>query len=418
NHPWSQSTTLPLMWPPRWIEQTEQLGTGHAVRIALESPWGKSVVAENLQLIVLPGDTPRIPPQLLSALAVEKTRDVVRVVTTIVPDAHGYGRIVRGGPAKKSILGIVEHKDASPRERKIQEINTSIYRFDSSFLLDSVKKVTTRNAQGEFYLTDVLALARKGKKGVGGLVWERWEDLRGVNDLWELAELRREMRDDLVRAHARAGVRFLDPLTTWIDVGVEIEAGTTVYPSVILEGKTKVGPDCILGAGVQLKDTTVGAGVQVRNGSISESSLIEAGATVGPYAHLRPGSHIGPKAKIGNFVELKKTRIGAETSVAHLSYLGDATVGARANIGCGFVTCNYDGRVINGERKHRTIIEDEVFMGSDCQAIAPITIGKGAYVASGSTLNENVEPGALAIARSRQVNKPGYAARLKPKEKT
>ena len=139
---------------------------------------------------------------------------------------------------------------------------------------------------------------------------------------------------------------------------------------------------------------------------------------MGPYAHLRPGSHIGPKAKIGNFVELKKTRIGAETSVAHLSYLGDATVGARANIGCGFVTCNYDGRVINGERKHRTIIEDEVFMGSDCQAIAPITIGKGAYVASGSTLNENVEPGALAIARSLQVNKPGYAARLKPKEKT
>jgi bifunctional UDP-N-acetylglucosamine pyrophosphorylase/glucosamine-1-phosphate N-acetyltransferase len=245
----------------------------------------------------------------------------------------------------------------------------------------------------------VIAKASRHQKTVEALVWESDEDVMGINSLWELAQAEQIARTRRMRAWMEKGVRFLDPATTYVDGAASLESGVVIEPGVHLRGKTIVRKNAHLKAGTVVEDSEIGEG-----------------AKIGPYAHLRPGSRVGRDAKIGNFVELKKTSIGDRTSVAHLSYVGDATVGADVNIGCGFITCNFDGRVRKGERKHRTVIEDGAFIGSDCQVVAPITIGKGAYVASGSTITENVETEALAIARSRQTNKPGYAGRLRDRD--
>jgi bifunctional UDP-N-acetylglucosamine pyrophosphorylase/glucosamine-1-phosphate N-acetyltransferase len=228
-----------------------------------------------------------------------------------------------------------------------------------------------------------------------------------------LALAARILNQRCIEGWANKGVRFIDPFHSYVGTEVVLSEEVTIHPGATLAGATRVGRGTVIGPNVILKDMIVGEGVNLKAGSVGESSKIEDGAQVGPYAHLRPESVVGKKAKIGNFVELKKAKIGAETSVAHLSYVGDAEVGAHVNIGCGFITCNFDGRVIDGQRKHKTVIEDGAFVGSDCQTIAPVRIGKGAYVASGSTVTEDVEAESLAIARSRQVNKPGYAKKLK-----
>jgi bifunctional UDP-N-acetylglucosamine pyrophosphorylase/glucosamine-1-phosphate N-acetyltransferase len=221
------------------------------------------------------------------------------------------------------------------------------------------------------------------------------------------------MNQRWLRILSISGVQFIDPATTWVDVTVRLGKEVIVHPGVILRGETQIGDQAIIGPYVVLENVEVGERVHLKVGTVVESSRIEAEATVGPYAHLRPQSVVGPRAKIGNFVELKKTRIGEATSIAHLSYLGDAEVGKNVNIGCGFITCNFDGRVIRGERKHKTVIEDHVFLGSDCQTVAPVRIGSGAYIASGSTITKDVESESFAIARSKQVNKPGYAHKLR-----
>ncbi|MBI4925403.1 MAG: bifunctional UDP-N-acetylglucosamine diphosphorylase/glucosamine-1-phosphate N-acetyltransferase GlmU, partial [Bdellovibrio sp.] len=241
--------------------------------------------------------------------------------------------------------------------------------------------------------------------------WKNSDDVCGVNDAWELAHAQRLMNERVVKKWAMQGVQFIDPWSSWIDVNVELSLGVTIHPGVILRGKTKIGPGSVIGPRSVLTDVVVGREVVIKTGTIADASVIGDYCTVGPYAHLRLDNQIETHVKIGNFVELKKTKIGDYTSIAHLSYLGDAEVGKRVNIGCGFVTCNFDGRIIDGERKHKTIIGDDVFMGSDCQTVAPVTVGQGAYVASGSTITENVEPGSLAIARSRQINKIGYAVK-------
>jgi bifunctional UDP-N-acetylglucosamine pyrophosphorylase/glucosamine-1-phosphate N-acetyltransferase len=256
-------------------------------------------------------------------------------------------------------------------------------------------------------------MASRAKKKIDVLRWSSPEDVRGVNDPWELAQASRVLNERCARQWALQGVRFVDPWSNRIDVGVEIGEDAVIHPGAVLSGKTRIGRGAVIGVGCVLTDVDVGDGAHVKTGTVAESSRIGERATVGPYAHLRPESDVGADAKIGNFVELKKARVGAKTSIAHLSYVGDAEVGRNVNIGCGFVTCNFDGRVIEGQRKHRTVIEDDVFLGSDCQVIAPVRVGKGAYVASGSTITEDVEPGALAIARSRQVNKSGYAKKLR-----
>jgi bifunctional UDP-N-acetylglucosamine pyrophosphorylase/glucosamine-1-phosphate N-acetyltransferase len=397
--------------------QKEQKGTGDAARSAMDTPWGDKILESKAPVLVLPGDLPLLPKSLIEQMLAPLGRgEALRLLTCELPDPTGYGRIVRRGKSGP-VQRIVEEKDASIKEKTIREVAASIYCFQSSFLKKGLGRLSNKNAQGEFYLTDLISQASGSKKKIDVLLWSQPEDLRGVNDLWELAQAERILNERCVKNWAKQGVRFTDPWSTHVDVQVELAEGVVVQPGAVLGGKTKIGRGTKIGAQVVLKNMTVGEECHIKTGSVAEDSVIENRVNLGPYAHLRPESRVGSDAKIGNFVELKKASVGEHTSIAHLSYLGDAEVGRHVNIGCGFVTCNFDGRVINGARKHKTIIEDEVFMGSDCQAIAPVRIGKGSYVASGSTIHEDVEPGALAIARTRQVTKPGYAAKLKAKQK-
>ncbi|MBL7714760.1 MAG: bifunctional UDP-N-acetylglucosamine diphosphorylase/glucosamine-1-phosphate N-acetyltransferase GlmU [Bdellovibrionales bacterium] len=398
-----------------FILQDQQLGTGHAARCAMDAQWGEAQVKKKANILVMAGDSPLLTEELFKESSLPLSKGAaLRLVSTILDHPTGYGRIVRKGKgAKAAIQKIVEEKDAGPKEKAIREVGMSFYLFEAAFLQKSLRGLKTANAQKEYYLTDVVTAAVKAKKKIDSLVWSNADDLLGINDFWELAAADRILMQRILKTHAKNGVRIIDPTRTRIEPTVQVSDGTVIHPGASLEGKTTIGRGTVIGAGVILKNVQVGEGCDVRTGTVGQDSVIENQVVLGPYANLRPGSHVGESAKIGNFVELKQTRIGKKTSVAHLSYLGDAEVGDRVNIGCGFVTCNFDGRVIDGSRKHKTVIGDDVFMGSDCQTIAPIKIGAGAYVASGSTLSEDVESEALAIARSRQVNKPGYAKKLK-----
>ncbi len=387
-----------------FVHQAEQRGTGHAARCAMDSPWGEEVARRKLPVLVLPGDLPLIPSELIRQTAAPLQRgSVMRILSTVLQDPTGYGRIVRRGKSGP-VLRIVEEKDASVREKELREVGTSIYLFQSGFLKPGLGRLSDKNAQKEFYLTDLVSQASRAKRKIDVLIWPEPQDLRGVNDPWELSQAGRLLNHRIVRSWAKQGVKFTDPESTWVDARVHFEGAAQVLPNVMLQGTTRIEEAAKIGPHAVLNNVRVGAGAIVKAGTVGEDSAIGARAQVGPYAHLRPGSDVGEDCKIGNFVELKKAKLGRKTSVSHLSYVGDAEVGSRVNIGCGFITCNYDGKT-----KSLTIIEDDVFMGSDCQAVAPVKVGKGAYVASGSTITENVEPGALAIARSRQVNKPGYA---------
>ncbi len=387
-----------------FVVQPEQLGTGHAVRCAMDSDWGKQFTGSSKAILVLPGDLPLIRREMLAELIQPLGRtSALRMLTTDLVEPTGYGRVIRRG-TRGGVLKIVEEKDASARERLVREVATSIYCFAAGFLKSGLSKLRPTNAQNEYYLTDLVAMASRSKKGIEVLKWEQPEDLRGINDPWEWSEAGRILNRRIVREWARSGVYFRDPETVWIDSSVKFAEGVYVEPGVLFRGKTEVGSGAKIGPQCVLENATIGEGAALKAGSVIVDSVVGDQSQVGPYAHLRPGSEVGPQSKIGNFVELKKSRIGRKTSIAHLSYVGDAEVGSEVNIGCGFVTCNYDG-----QKKHKTIIEDRAFVGSDCQVVAPVTIGQGAYVASGSTVTENVEADALAIARSRQINKPGYA---------
>jgi bifunctional UDP-N-acetylglucosamine pyrophosphorylase/glucosamine-1-phosphate N-acetyltransferase len=398
-----------------FVHQTEQRGTGHAARCAMDSPWGEERIQEKSNVLILPGDLPLIPAQLMAQLLAPLGKaEVLRLLTCELPDPTGYGRIVRRG-AKGPVLRIVEEKDANLRQKSIKEVAVSIYLFQAAFLRFGLHRLSNKNAQGEYYLTDLIAQAATAKKKTEVLIWENSLDLRGINDPWELAAARRILNETTLKRWSLKGVKVLDPITTWVDPSVELAPDVTLHPGVILSGRTRISQGAIIGPHVVLKDVEVGESSQIKTGTTGESAKVGPRVQVGPYAHLRPESVIGADSKIGNFVELKKTKIGEHTSVAHLSYLGDAVVGNNVNIGCGFVTCNFDGRVIQGQRKHKTVIEDDVFMGSDCQTVAPVRIGKGSFVASGSTVTEDVPADSLAIARARQVTKPGYARKLRDK---
>ncbi len=394
-----------------FLTQAEQKGTGHAARTAMDSEWGKKRLTENANVLILPGDLPLLTANLIEGMLAPLKGEVLRLLTCELSDPTGYGRVIRR--SKSSVSQIIEEKDANPTQKKIQEVAASIYMFRADFLAKALPKLSTRNAQGEYYLTDLIALAFKAKKKMQIFTWKNEEDVRGINDPWELSMADKIQRLRIIEKWARAGVVFQAPDATWIDQSVCLSEGVKIGAGSILQGSTSVGKDSIIGPHCVLKSTRVGAGVEVKAGSVCEDSEIMDGCKIGPYAHLRPQSQVGQNSKIGNFVELKKTKIGSDTSVAHLSYLGDAEVGSRVNIGCGFVTCNFDGRTINGSRKHQTKIEDDAFIGSDCQVVAPIKIGRGAYLASGSTITKDVAADDLGIARSRQENKIGYAKRLR-----
>jgi bifunctional UDP-N-acetylglucosamine pyrophosphorylase/glucosamine-1-phosphate N-acetyltransferase len=391
-------------FPGQWkqivfILQPVACGTADAVRCGLHSDWGQELLREQLPLLVLPGDFPLMQAPLFVAMgAALQQGQVLRLLVTHLAQPRGYGRVIRDARTGE-VQKIVEEKDASLEERKGKEVACSVYLFDSVFLAKALHQLNTKNAQGEWYLTDVIAQA-SGRLEV--LEWAS-EDLQGVNDFWELAQAERAMYLRRAQFWIARGVRIVDPWSVRIGCQVKLASSVVLHPGVILGGETHIGTHTVIGPYVVLKDVQVGEHCQLKMGTVAEQAIIGSHAQVGPYAHLRPATQLGSYVKVGDFVELKKTSLGERTSVAHLSYLGDAEVGNHVTVGCGFVTCNYDGR-----SKHRTIIEDEAFIGSSCQAVAPIRIGAGACVAAGSTLTEDVPSSSLAIARSRQTNKLDY----------
>jgi bifunctional UDP-N-acetylglucosamine pyrophosphorylase / glucosamine-1-phosphate N-acetyltransferase len=377
--------------------QEPQLGTGHAVLQA--EPFLKD---HKGTVLLLSGDVPLIRTDTLVAV-LERHRSrgaAATVLTARIEQPDGYGRIVRTDGA---ISAIVEHKDASPEVRAIDEINSGIYAFDLELLFPALRQIGVENAQGEYYLPDLVRIFRGKGKTVETVCLSDPREILGVNSRKELAQVAEVLRTRKNEELMAAGVTIEDPATTWVHPDVVVGADTILHPGVYLEGKTRLGSGCEIHAGVRIVDSVLGDGVVVNNFCVIRESHIENGAQVGPFAQIRPDSHVGEGAHIGNFVELKKTRLGKGSKANHLAYLGDATIGEKVNIGAGTITCNYDG--VN---KNPTIIEDGAFIGSDSQLIAPVTIGKGAYVAAGSSITENVPPESLAIARGRQVNKPGW----------
>jgi bifunctional UDP-N-acetylglucosamine pyrophosphorylase / glucosamine-1-phosphate N-acetyltransferase len=384
-----------------FVVQSPQLGTGHA--LAQTEPLLRTRSGD---VLVLYADVPLLQSATLARLveAHRQARASATVLTAEFDDPYGYGRIVRDGSGE--VARIVEERDASGDERTIREVNSGIYVFALAPLFDTLHQLAADNAQGEYYLTDLVGLYRQRGLRVATLCLESVAELRGVNSRVDLADVAVVLRARKNRAVMLAGVTLEDPATTYIDEDVSIGADTIVGPGVVLEGTTSIGAGCRIRAGVRLTNAVVGDRVTILDRTIVVDSSIAADASVGPFAHLRPDSAVGERARIGNFVELKKTTLGPGSKANHLAYLGDATIGADVNVGAGTITCNYDG-----ERKHPTVIEDGVFIGSDSQLIAPVKIGKGAYVAAGSSITADVPGDALAIARGRQENKPGWAAK-------
>jgi bifunctional UDP-N-acetylglucosamine pyrophosphorylase/glucosamine-1-phosphate N-acetyltransferase len=333
----------------------------------------------------------------------------VTVATAIVEKPYGYGRIVR---TRGQIARIVEERDASPAERRICEVNSGIYAFDARQLWDALRSIDASNAQGERYLTDIVSINRRRKRPVGAVVVENAGEIRGVNTLSELAEVSTSMRQKKNEELMAAGVTIIDPATTYIDPDVMIGSDTVVHPGVVIQGQTRIGAACEIQAYVRLVDSELADNVTILNFCVVTGARIAAGTVIGPFVHLRPTTDVGEGVKIGNFVELKSTTIGQGSKAGHLSYLGNAIIGANVNVGAGTITCNYDG-----ERKHDTVIEDNAFIGSDSQLIAPVRVGRGAYVGAGSSITSDVPPGALGIARGRQANVDGWAERRKKSAK-
>jgi bifunctional UDP-N-acetylglucosamine pyrophosphorylase/glucosamine-1-phosphate N-acetyltransferase len=388
----------------RFALQEPQLGTGHALLQA-----EPHLAGARGTLVMLSGDVPLLRPGTLRALVArhEQRRAAATVLTARLDQPGGYGRIVR---EKGAIAAIVEEKDATPAERALDEINSGIYAFDVAPLFDALRRLGSANAQGEYYLPDLVRIYRARGLAVETLSLEDPREILGVNSRKELADVTAILKTRRIDELMAAGVTIVDPGSAWIGPDVEVGADTILHPGVYLEGRTRIGGGCEIHSGVRIVDSTIDDGVVINNFCVVLESHVRAGAKVGPFAHIRPQSDVGEGAHIGNFVELKKTTVGTGTKASHLTYLGDATIGERVNIGAGTITCNYDGTV-----KHPTVIEDGAFIGSDSQLVAPVRVGKGAYVAAGSSITEDVPAGALGIARGRQVNKEGWVEKNKKK---
>ncbi|WP_093776938.1 bifunctional UDP-N-acetylglucosamine diphosphorylase/glucosamine-1-phosphate N-acetyltransferase GlmU [Streptomyces sp. yr375] len=389
----------------RTAVQEEQNGTGHAVRMGLEQLGG---VLDGTVVVVC-GDTPLLTGATLAGLAATHQADgnAVTVLTAEVPDATGYGRIVRDD-VSGAVTGIVEHKDASEAVLAIREINSGVFAFDGQLLADALKRVRTDNSQGEEYLTDVLGILREAGHRVGASVAADHREIAGINNRVQLSEARRILNDRLLTAAMLSGVTVIDPASTWVDVTVTFEQDAVVHPGTQLHGATHLGEGAEVGPNSRLKDTVVGAGARVDN-TVADGARVGDHATVGPYAYLRPGTRLGAKGKIGTYVETKNAAIGEGTKVPHLSYVGDATIGEYTNIGAASVFVNYDG-----QDKHHTTVGSHCRTGSDNMFVAPVTIGDGAYTAAGSVITKDVPPGSLAVARGQQRNIEGWVARKRP----
>lgn len=381
--------------------QERQLGTGDAVRAGIAPLQGFDG-----WVLVLCGDTPLVRRELVEALmdAARRSDGALAMLTSEVAEPAGYGRIVRG--ADGAVQRIVEHKDASAEQRAIREVNPGIYAIRAPFLRAALARLTTNNAQGELYLTDVVEQAA-ARGGVNTLPWP-FAETQGVNDRAQLAQCEAALRLRRANELARSGVTVRDPNTTYVEISVNVAPDAVLEPNVHLRGSTSIAAGAHIETGCVLTDVQVASGAHLKPYTVAAQSSIGSDAETGPFTHLRPDSVLDEGAKVGNFVEMKKTRLGRGSKASHLSYLGDGEIGADVNIGAGTIFCNYDGF-----NKHKTVLEDGVFIGSDSQLVAPVRVGKGAYVGTGTTVTMDVPDGALALSRVRQANKEGYAARLK-----
>ena len=389
-----------------FVRQEPQLGTAHALLQAESAFEGKEG-----SLVVLSGDVPRIRTTTLARLAEthEAARAAATVLTGLVQRPFGYGRVLR---RDGRFVSIVEENEATQQQRAIQEINSGIYVFELAPLFEALHQIPEAGPKHERYLPAVLSLYRRRQLIVETVATEDPGEIQGINSQTELAEVSVMVRQGKNEELMAAGVTIEDPVTTYIDDDVAVGPDTVIHPGVTLAGRTAVGARCELHSGVRVVDSTVGDDVTINNFCVITDSRLATGARVGPFAHLRPGTVMGEGARVGNFVELKKSTLGAGSKANHLSYVGDAQVGAGVNIGAGTITCNYDGNT-----KHTTTVEDGVFIGSGTQLVAPVTIGRSAYVAAGSCITEDVPPGALGIARGHQQNKIGWVEKRRKTEK-
>ena len=384
-----------------FVDQGDPIGTGHAVLCTENHLKGFKGT-----ILILCGDVP-----LLKAVTLRRFIDThkgnggaITVMTAVLEAPTGYGRIVRmdGG----LVQGIVEEKDASPPEMSIKEINTGIYCVDSPFLFEALKQVSADNAQGEYYLTDIVAIANERSQEAYAFPVEDSTEVMGINTRVDLAKADEILRDELLTEMMLDGVSIVDPKTTYIDKPVRVGRDTIIYPNCYLQGETTIGERCILEPNSQITDSRIGSDVVIKACSVITESTIDEGAAIGPFARLRPGTVVKRNARIGNFVEVKKSVIGEGSKANHLTYLGDTTVGRDVNIGAGTITCNYDGR-----NKYPTVIEDNAFVGSNTELVAPVTVKKGSTIGAGSTITKEVPEGALAISRSKQKTIRGWKQR-------
>jgi len=387
----------------RCAPQEEQLGTGHAVACAREELSGFSGT-----VLILCGDTPLLRGETLQGLAAfhRENGAALTVLTAVMDDPYGYGRVVRDTDGR--VLRIVEQKDATPEERALCEINSGIYCMEADFLFANIDSLGSDNAQGEFYLTDLVSIAVQQGRVCLARPTDDPDEIMGVNDRAQLAEASRILRRRINCELMSSGVSLLDPGHTYIDHGVRIGPDTVVYPNCSISGSSVIGSGCTIENGVSIAGCSIGDKCHIKAGSVLEDSELHSEVSVGPMAHLRPGTILSDHVKIGNFVETKKIVMGEGSKASHLTYLGDAEIGSNVNIGCGTITCNYDG-----VKKHRTVIGDDVFIGSDVQLVAPVSVGRNSLVAAGTTVTIDVPPDSLALSRVPQVNKEGW--RLKKK---
>ena len=384
----------------QFVLQAEQRGTGHALMVAQQALAGYDHV------IVLSGDAPLMTAETIGRLRNFHLEEqaTMTLLSAELENPTGYGRVLRKSARSSEVQAIVEEKSASAEQRKIREINSGFYVFAVKALYANIGKLSTANAHGEYYLTDMAEVLRRAKQRV--VAWKTADanEVLGANTRVELAQIDQQMRLAKCRHLMEAGVSIFYPSTCVIDADVQVAPDTVIEPFVQLLGNTRIGTGCRVRSYSVIRDSEIGDGVTIRSGCVMEDARVAAGAIIGPYSHLRTGSEIGEGAHVGNFVETKKIKLGKGSKANHLTYLGDAEIGAGVNIGAGTITCNYDG-----VHKHKTVIEDEVFIGSDSTLVAPVRVGKGAYVGAASCITEDVPPAALAIGRGRQIVKEGWA---------
>ncbi|MCO4097400.1 bifunctional UDP-N-acetylglucosamine diphosphorylase/glucosamine-1-phosphate N-acetyltransferase GlmU [Macrococcoides canis] len=377
--------------------QSEQLGTAHAVQMAAEHLEGKQGTT-----IVICGDTPLISEETIAGFIAhhETTGAKATILSAKTNTPFGYGRIIRD--THGAVERIVEEKDASIEEKLVNEVSSGTFCFDNALLFELLGQVDNNNAQGEYYLPDVIKLLRQRNELVEAYITEDFSETLGINDRYNLSIAEQTLRLRINKQHMMNGVTIIDPLTTYIESDVVIGSDTVIEPNVMLKGDTQIGNDVIVTSGSTIADSKIANGVTVKHSVIAESEVGEH-TTIGPFAQLRPGSILGTDVKIGNFVEIKKAKLDDEAKVSHLSYIGDAEIGARTNIGCGAITVNYDGK-----NKFKTIVGKDAFIGCNSNLVAPVTIGDASFIAAGSTITDDVPEKSLALGRARQTTKDGY----------